>query len=352
MMKLNIRLIGALAIIAVAIFSCASEKTVHKDTTVAPVEHKQILQEFQAGIEESKKVVVARVNGTDITMFNLKKRMNQMAPQYVKQGQQMTPETLQKLESEALDVLIFRELAIQEAVRQGMKVDPAMIEQDIAAIQSRTGPADEFKRMLAMTGQTEETLREQIERDRLFLMIADREMFKKVAVDEGAVKEAYAAKQDQFLVPEELYIEDVVVSKGSDESEAMEKAQELLSLIRMHQNDISKLPSDETFAVSRIIVTEKEAPTVFRAISGMQENEVSDVTKMDDGMHIIKMVKKEPARPMTFEEAKPLIESELRSPLIEKRKQECEAELKKNAKIEIMLEEVEKNIKEEAGEKE
>ena len=325
-----------LVIIALSAFSCAHEKEERRDTAVTPAEHGQMLQEFQKDVEESKKVAVARVNGVDITMFNLTNRMNQISPQYVKQGEKITPETLQKLKSEALDMLIFRELAIQEAVRQGMKVDPSMVEHDIAALQSRKGSADEFKKMLTMTGQTEETLRQQIERDRLFLMIADKEIFKKVAVDEAAIKEAYAAQGDHFLVPEELYIEDVVVPKGNDDSEAMEKAQKLLSLIRMHQNDISALPDDETFAVHRIIVTEKENPAVYKAIAGMQEDEVSDVIRMNDGMHIIKMVKKEPGRPMTFEEARPLIESELKSPLIEKRKQEWEAELRKRAKIDIL----------------
>jgi len=234
MKKVNCQWINAIVIVVIALsgLSCAHEKAANRNTPAAPAEHEQMLQEVRKGIEESKKVVVARVNGADITMYDLTKRANQIAPQYVKQGEKLTPETLQKLKSEALDVLIFRELAIQEAVRQGMKVDPALIERDIATLQSKTGSPDEFKKTLNMTGETEETLRKELERDRLFLMIADKEVFKKVAVDESAIKDAYETKKEQFFMPEEFYIEDIVISIGSDEPEAMKRAEELLSLIR------------------------------------------------------------------------------------------------------------------------
>jgi parvulin-like peptidyl-prolyl isomerase len=61
------------------------------------------------------------------------------------------------------------------------------------------------------------------------------------------------------------------------------------------------------------------------------------VIREEDGLHIIKVMKREPERQLSFEEARPQIEIELKRPLIEKRKQEWEAELKKKAKIEILL---------------
>jgi len=64
---------------------------------------------------------------------------------------------------------------------------------------------------------------------------------------------------------------------------------------------------------------------------------LSGVIKENDGLHIIKMIQRKPSRQLSFEEARPLIESELRTSLSEKRKQEWEQQLKQNAKIEIEI---------------
>jgi len=74
---------------------------------------------------------------------------------------------------------------------------------------------------------------------------------------------------------------------------------------------------------------------MYKAVAGLQEGDVSDVIKMDNGLHIIKMAKKDPARQLTFEEARPLLENELRMSLADNRKKAWEHELRKDAKIEI-----------------
>ena len=173
----------ALAVIAMVGLSCAHGNTGKKDATLSQADHESMVSQYRKGIEESRKIVVAKVNGADITMYDLINKMNQIAPGYIPPGHERTPEMDQMVKKEALDVLIFRELAIQEAVRQGMKVPPEQIDETLKKIRAKAGSEDAFNKSLNMTGETEESLRKTIERDQLFDMIVKQEIFRKATED-------------------------------------------------------------------------------------------------------------------------------------------------------------------------
>ena len=159
---------------------CAHGASARNDNAVKPAEHEEMLEKYRKGVEESKKVPVARVNGADITMFDLLNRMNRIAPQYMKPGQPRDPETDARVRQAALDVLIFRELAVQEAVRQGMKVAPEALDNSVKMLKERLGSEDAYKAYLSREGLTEASLRTGIERDQLYERIAGKEIFQKV----------------------------------------------------------------------------------------------------------------------------------------------------------------------------
>ena len=69
---------------------------------------------------EEKKIIVAKVNGTDITRYSLENMITRMTEINNKTSSSEPPEETRK---KALDQLIFRELAFQEAVRGGLSVE-------------------------------------------------------------------------------------------------------------------------------------------------------------------------------------------------------------------------------------
>jgi hypothetical protein len=109
-------------------FSCAHRNAGKQDMTITPAEHENIITDYKKGVEDSKKIVVARVNGVGITLNDLIVRMNKIASDYIPQSHERAPEIDQKVKQEALDILLFRELAVQEAVRQGMTVPHETVE--------------------------------------------------------------------------------------------------------------------------------------------------------------------------------------------------------------------------------
>jgi parvulin-like peptidyl-prolyl isomerase len=332
-------LTAVMLVAGVTFISCSREKAENKKM---PPGHEQMVEQYLKGMEEARKTVVARVNGADITMYDLSGRMKQILSNYARSGQQVTPEVEQKARKDALAALIFRDLAVQEAMRRKMTVPKEKVDAIIQQVKTKMGSEDAYKEYLKREDMTETSLRKQIEKDQLFGMIVAAEIFNKVKVNEKQVREIYTKEKKNFVMPEVFGIVDVVFPKGRGDEVAMKKAKEILSLLKKNNYAFSKLPKDKTFMVRDGFVDKEEYPTLFAALTKMKKGEVSDIITEADGLHIVKMQKKEPSREMTFGEARGAIEEKLRTSLAEKRKEEWEADLKKGSKIEVLLTEVAK----------
>ena len=102
----------------------------------------------------------------------------------------------QKIKKEALDILIFRELAIQEADRQGMKVAPEYVERSFGTFVHIMDAEGEYDSYLSQMGLTEESLKKDIERDELFNMIVDKEIIQKIPGNEKNAEMVQKRKQE------------------------------------------------------------------------------------------------------------------------------------------------------------
>ncbi len=296
--------------------------------------------------EEAKKIIVARVNGTEINMFMLVRAMNSVAPKYVKKGEAVTPETSKKIKREALDRLIFEELAVEEAIEKGINPTPEAIEKVVRQVKENLGSEQDYREYLEKSNLTEDALKKLIERSQRYEMITAREIYGKVKVDEKLVRDEYEKEKGNYILAENFVVEDVFFPNGNDDEITRKKADEILKTIEKNNNDVWKLVLDGTFIVREINVKKERYPKIHRTMTDMKVGDLSGVIKDKDGFHIIKVKKKEPSRQLTFEEAKDTIKLKFLVPAQDQRKQEWEKELREKAKIAVMLDEVEKKLKE------
>lgn len=190
--------IMALIVITAAGISCKRSNAPAKEGMNLPPEHAKAVEAVKKSLNESKNVPAARVNGSTITMFDLVSEMNAVAPNFIKPGQQRDPKIDEKVKKEALDRLIYRELAIQDAVRQGLKVPPANL--DEAMMRFKTGLKTEgaYREYLAKSSLTEDELKKQMERNMLVHMITEKEIFDKIKIDPALVKKTYAKEKGSY----------------------------------------------------------------------------------------------------------------------------------------------------------
>ncbi len=141
--------------------------------------------------DESKKVIAANVNGESLSEFSVLREMNATAPQYLKPGQKRTPVLDATIRRDAITILITQELAVQEARKRGIQMQPAVIDQELQKIKAKAGSESAFQEYLKSNGLTPEELKKVIENELLFERIASLEVDEKVSVPDTALRERY-----------------------------------------------------------------------------------------------------------------------------------------------------------------
>lgn len=338
-MKKGLLILAATLMVVAGLMSCSKKEQAAPARNLPP-DHKKVVEEMRKGAEQSKTLVVADVNGEKISMNDLIREMNVIAPSLVRPGEHPTPRMDEEIRTKALDALVFGALATQEAKRQGLAVKPEAVNEAVRNLKDRAGSQKAYEAYLASQGLTEADFRTMVIRDILYRQITEKEILKKVKnikPGEKQLKEIYAREKNSFVMPEAYVAEDVFFVSGKKDERTMEKAKKVLDEIKAKGNDLSKLTHDDGFIVRKIPVSQGVFPNIYKVLGTLKRGDVSGIIEEADGLHIVKAEGKEPARPMTFDEAKHIIEQELTNAAIEKRKNEWEKELKKNAKIEITL---------------
>jgi hypothetical protein len=181
--------IAVMVVFVIFQFTLSACKKAKTDAKTAPEAHMKEM--VKKSFEESKKVTAATVNGEPITMFALLREMNVIGPQYLASGAKKSDELDAKVRKDALNNLIFQELAVQEAKKRGMKIKPETIEEQLKKIKAEAGSDSAFRKYLADNSLTEDDLRKSIEQDALFELIATQEVDGKITVTDAALRERY-----------------------------------------------------------------------------------------------------------------------------------------------------------------
>jgi parvulin-like peptidyl-prolyl isomerase len=286
--------------------------------------------------EDEKKAAVARVNGVDISRDALDYIM---LSEQAKQGRPvLSPEEGAKMRKDALDRLIFEELAYQKATAEGLKADPAEIDKRIADLKVQYGGADVLKKKLEEKGVTEEDLRAAIARGMVLQRIFKREIEDKVpAVTEDEIKKAYEKAKDAFPIAEKVLVNDMVFFLDPDKEESVQQVRTILRKLQDGSNtDPKSLPLDGTFIVQEIELSKLKEPQLYDEAKKLKVGEYSGVIKTSDSLHIIQLKEYSPVRQYTLDEMRGFLADRFRQESRLKITREWEEELKKGAKIEIL----------------
>ncbi len=185
--------------VALSGMSCSRQNSPDKATNKALTqENAKTAESYKESMVEAKKTVIASVNGANISLLDLRKEINTIRPQYVRPGQRTDPKADAQMKKDALDRLIYRELAVQEAGRRGMKVAPEMVEKELKKLKAGLKTEEAYRAQLSKSGLTEEELKQQIAKGLLIDMITQKEVDSKVKVTESQMKKSYEEHKSHF----------------------------------------------------------------------------------------------------------------------------------------------------------
>ncbi len=299
----------------------------------APQAAKPAAMPQTAAESDPKKIFVAKVNNTELSMDAYITMLNRLPD---KGGP--APETLEERKLRALDALVLRELAYQRSVAQGLVADPASVEIAFRNFKDNIGGNEMYAEYLSKRNVTESGLRDELERELTIDLIHAREVTDKIIISEEDLKREYEKEKKYYITVEKTKVIDVFLLK--DEGKASrKKAQELLKQIKADPNkDPWKLVLDGTFIVRHFSAHKERDKAIYETAKKMKPGYLSGIIHDASGnLHIIKLEEYIPERPLTYDEVKPILEEKMKAPFQDNKTREWEQELKKDAKIELML---------------
>lgn len=304
--------------------------------------------EMKEAAAKARKEIVAKVEDADISMYELVRMMNRVHSAYYAGVEVLTPEINKEIQERALDRLIFEELAIREAVRQKIKIDPEDIDKVINETKKLYPTKEGYQKYLDDIGITEAQLRSQSERTHLLEAITGKEVYQKVTIDPKDVERLYKdyLKLGKLKKEDEYFVKEIVLLEGENKKAVKATADSLLDLLKKNDYDFGKLILDSTFIVRNMKVQKDKLPVIFKAMEPMKVGDFSGVVEDGGTFHIFKVIKKEKGGNMTRVEAKGILDDRLAVYSQDKRKDAWMKSLKKGAKITIHKDKLEKMLAE------
>ncbi|WP_257296518.1 SurA N-terminal domain-containing protein [Endozoicomonas sp. YOMI1] len=279
---------------------------------------------------------VASVNGKDITRAELAQAVDQQRRVLVQQmGGQFDPAMLedQLLQSSVLEALIDRQLLLQNAEAQKMDIGKAQIDKLIVSMpqfqQNGRFDADRFQMMVRSYGMTPLQFRDAIREETLLLQLragiastefVTSEELKRLQSLEGQTRDLawvvlpvepvrqaitpseeeitsyYQANPNQFMTPEQVVVNYVVLKKG-DIARGIEVSAEDIDAEYQYRVEQLQQQSGNNAHVSVILIQTGEDRTLDEAKA--RANEV--VTKLQAGAGFAELAKSYSDDPITAE---------------------------------------------------
>ncbi|MEE4261651.1 MAG: peptidylprolyl isomerase [Desulfobacteraceae bacterium] len=290
----------------------------------------------------------AVVNGVVITRAHYEKELKVHLDRSTQQGRPVSDEQMPELKKTVLEGLIEREVLYQESQKAGIKIPDQKVNDQMAGIRKRFPDEAEFKKALASMGLTEEEVRTQIQRGLAIRGLIDQKVADKIVVTDEETKAYYDANPKMFKQPDEVKASHILIkveptADDAAKAAALKKIEDIRKKLT-DGGDFAELAKEYSEGPSgpqggdlgffrRGQMVKPFEDTAF----SMKTNEVSAPVETRFGYHLIKVTDKRPEQTLAYADVKDKIAQRLKAEKIQKAANLYVENLKKDAKIEILL---------------
>lgn len=275
----------------------------------APAAEEPALSEADAA------VVVAKVNGTELTEGEIQKVVGMFKKQMGGRipADQMV-EALPRIRERILEELIMRRVMLDEVAKQGISISDSEFEKIKGELVQELPPGTTLETYMAETGTTESEMREQMAVRKL--IIAKAESLEKPSEEE--IQKFYDENKEGFSQGESVTASHILLKVDpSDDEAAKASKKERLEGLRKQLLDgadfaeIAKGNSDCPSASSGGELGSfgrgQMVPEFEDAAFGQPVGSVGEVVATQFGFHLIKVTERSEAKTLDFAEVKPRI---------------------------------------------
>lgn len=263
-------------------------------------------------------IIIARVNGKNITKENLDVATNNLLP-LMTYHNAVSGEKMKDIEKKALEKLINNELMYKAA--KDLKQDEVKqkeIDDQVKELKKRLPKGETLAKVLKRSNMTEADLKDDFKRDIVVARIARKkgEELRKLSdsnVNEAYMKDYYQKNLNKFKEPEQIHIRTILVKadpSGGQRvwNESLKKAKDALASIKGGQDfaKVAEKTSEDPFAKKGGDMGWAHKGSLLaeidEATSKLKVGEISDPVATIYGYHIIKLEGRKPPVQKKFEE--------------------------------------------------
>ncbi|MCL2761035.1 MAG: peptidylprolyl isomerase [Desulfuromonadales bacterium] len=285
--------------------------------------------------KEGSPSIVAKVNGAIITSKDLEQIKEMiMARNHMEPN---TPEEKKKLETAALDQLIYGELMYE----QGVKDTPTDIDQLVSKAVERNRSAfptpEEYQAAMKKAGLTEDDLKTIARRDIIINHFIEKNIVPTIsAVSDKEIEDFYNNNKSSFHAEQRIRASHILVRTEQEAKDILAQLKNGASfedLAKKYSIDGSAQQGGDLgfFGKNQMV------PAFEKAAFALKKGEISDVVETQFGYHIIKVTDIQEPGVIPLKDVKDKIGNFLKTEKIRKAVFEYVTNLRKNAKVEIFI---------------
>jgi peptidyl-prolyl cis-trans isomerase SurA len=229
--------------------------------------------------------IVAVVNDMIITQSEVQEYINFASFQLVPEmGKEKAQEKLKEVLEEAITKLVEDKLILQEAIKEGIKVQDAVIEARLKEIKSRFPSEEDFNASLVEQHMSVSDIKKNLRNQELMRSIVDAKIRSKIYVSPQELTKFYEEHPDVFNVPEGRQVS---VVSFTDKEDAQDAAAKLKSGSNFNQlfSSLESYRKLEEFKKGDL------QPVIEEKIFKLGEGQVSEIIELEESFYIFKILK-------------------------------------------------------------
>lgn len=243
---------------------------------------------------------IVTVNGAPLSIEAFSEQLSHKARQYDALNVK-NQATVQRLKEEVISQFIVDTLIEGDCEKRGIKVTREEIEKEIDSLRSKYPDDDSLRRLLAQEGLSLKDWTKNFEKTLLKKKLIAVLAGAAPAISNEALKGYYDSHKEHFSHEDRAQLRQIVLARESDAERIFEKlktGQKFETLAKEYSIAPEK---DQNGDIGWM---EKGVLEVFDKAFMLKPGQYTEVLKSDFGFHIIKLIEKESAKTLSFDQAK------------------------------------------------
>ncbi|HYG64596.1 MAG TPA: peptidyl-prolyl cis-trans isomerase [Thermoanaerobaculia bacterium] len=264
--------------------------------------------------------VILRINDQIATLYDYQQRRQEAVREISARVQD--PAERRELLAQAPEI-VFRDLYEQllldsRADQLGIFISDKEVDETIAGMRADYGieTDEQFARALQQAGMSLPLLREQMRRNLRLQAVRGREIRPRVQVDEEDLRRYYRKNEEQFRLPEQVQVREVVVRDGSEpNAQKVLAPEERLRIAEAIRSEVTAgkpladavAPYVQTGVATNVVefgwVARGDLDPTLEAVAwDLQAGQVSAPVEGRGGLHVLQVTERRPSRIAEFSE--------------------------------------------------